>query len=419
MTKGKIIALIIAGVMLLYSICAIALYFVITYFAPEKDVEMTVNTGTLVNVTNENEKWIINVEYYSNHNNTGYEMLEVKFNYYMSETELNSDNPAIYSKGIQIIGNEEGSIKFNSKSYVKYDNFWNRLFGINGKIHREYSTKNSTFYYDTQNGFNFNSIEKLNSNDTFKISIGSDESAGNYLMKFLGESKLPVKDKVYETNVIESDIYETYNIDYFLCKMLAVCRQNSVGYGADGYSPLDLGNIFTYKKMVNNSYPEEWLTSEKLLNDKLIKNFTNYFTIRIRTHENGVTKASDSMFGMVQGKQDFEILSGALANNYFHGEQVITLTEKDFEYVYQDYQSYLIKFKKEIVDKIKNESQNSKVRIVLNNNVLLDNGIKLCTNTNFGTVFKDELYYSIASKIDKIIVQSTNNGNTSSREALI
>lgn len=418
MSKGKLTALIVAGVMLLYSICAIGLYLVITYFAPQKNVEITVNAGQLANVTDEDEKWIINVEYYSNHSNNGVEMLDVKFNYYMSDEELKSDDPSVYSKGIQIVGDKEGSIQFESKLTNE------KLYWLNiiqkSYAYKTYSIQQKTYYYDTQNGISYKSIDALDSKKMFQISIGENETAENYLMKFLGLSNDLVKeqDNFYNFNNFWTDynIYENYDINHFLFKILGVCRSNSVGYGADGYSTVDLSNIFAYQKMSNGAYTGEWLTSERMMNDKIVKDFNNYFTIRIKTHENGATKASDSMFGMIEGKQDYEALAGSLADNYFHGEQTITLTEKDFDYLYVGYKKYLIMFKRETVDYIKKNVENNKVNIILNLNQLENSGVYFDYVTN-GIIYKDKLYYSVENKIGNVYLQRINvNGSISTTE---
>ena len=254
----------------------------------------------------------------------------------------------------------------------------------------------------------------------FQISIGENETAENYLMKFLGLSNDLVKeqDNFYNFNNFWTDynIYENYDINHFLFKILGVCRSNSVGYGADGYSTVDLSNIFAYQKMSNGAYTGEWLTSERMMNDKIVKDFNNYFTIRIKTHENGATKASDSMFGMIEGKQDYEALAGSLADNYFHGEQTITLTEKDFDYLYVGYKKYLIMFKRETVDYIKKNVENNKVNIILNLNQLENSGVYFDYVTN-GIIYKDKLYYSVENKIGNVYLQRINvNGSISTTE---
>ena len=417
MSKTKITALIIAGIMLLYSLCAISLYLVITYFAPQKITEITVNAGALENVTDENEKWIINVEYYSNHANNGVEMLEVKFNYYMSDEELKSDNPAVYSKGVQIVGDKENSIQFDSVCNYSQVNFW----GIIGKsyTYNTYFSKYATYCYDTQNGISFASVQKLDSNNMFQISIGENNTAENYLMKFLGKSN--IKTDIYKFDIIGGsyDVYEYCDINYFMYKMLGVCRSNDVGYGADGKSTIDLGEIFAYKKMTNGAYGGEWLTNNSFMNDKLIQHFTNYFTIRIKTHENGATKASDSMFGMIEGKQEYEALGGAISDNYFHGEQTLTLTENDFDFLYTGYKKYLIVFKEETVEYIKTNAKNCRVNIVLNEAICNENGIYF-DNSKTAIVFKNELYYSIANKIGKVYLERIlSNGSISMLEVTI
>lgn len=397
--KGiRITAILIAALLMLFSIGSIVMYFVIVHFAPEKDVSITVNTGQLANVTDEDENFIIYVEYWSNHNNTGYEALEVKLNYYMSDQEMRAENPAIYSKGVQIIGSEEGSIQFNSVNV----NFTSGLFNTETKNYHTFKTDGKTYYYDSQNGFSFKSINKIDENCKFEISIGSNENAENYLMKLLGKDGQVLQHSTF-LGAWHSYTYNDYDLNYLLAALLGACKTNNIGYGADGKAPLELSNIFTYKKMENGSYTGDWLKSDELVGGKLKENFTNYFTVRIKTHENGITKAEDSMFGMVEGKQDFEVLSGALQNDYFHNEQVITLTEADFDYYGTNYCSLI--FRDEVVNNILNNYSNRRVDIIINDKVLRDNGILV--DTNYSGFFKNDAFDRIKPYIDTVTIKHT------------
>lgn len=375
--KAKIISACIAIPLVLFLTMSIAFYLLITFVAPTKYLDWTVNVTELKNVEDDNNR-VIYVEYFSNKKGNGVELLDIKINGYIDADQINKENAVTYAKGIQFVGSDYMSIDFKEYERFKYDPFA-VLFGKQQTTYYYVLPNVKSYCYDTQNGISVASAEDLNSNSMFKVSVGSDL----YLMKLLGEDA-----KAGEiTNAFWMSNMSTYDYDEYMFSsiLLDICRTNSIGLDSSGLFTKSLGDVFAYKKYQDEMFGGDWLTSYDLKDDNIIVDFTNNVTIQITTHSDGARKAKDSMFGIIEDKNDFEFIQEGIANDYFNGEQVIILNEYNFDYINIVGNKYTLIFSNKTIQYLK-DNEDKKINIVVDLDVLIKNNI---TFKNFDSSIKN------------------------------
>lgn len=323
--KAKKILTIILIPILILCMVSIAFYVVIASF-----FKKTINTVVEVGAIRDTYVWEVN--YWSNENNNGVELLDIRINGFLDENQIDAENPILYSKGIQIVGEGQNSIKINGTDVATAGTvgnyvgtvlfwFWGIFSGYDYNI--QYNPNYKAYYYDSQNNVSFSSIEKLNSDTYFKIPITVDGQEELFLMKLLGQSKEPTRT---EGSVYERRYYENYNINYLCSKILDISRSNSVNDDATGPLLVDFGNCFTYRKYSDTA--GSWITETNT--DLYNTIYENFCTIDLTVHEDGANKAEDSMFGMIANSADYENVSEDYVDNFFVGHQVIDFTESNF-----------------------------------------------------------------------------------------
>lgn len=356
---AKRITIISTVLLCLLSILSITFYAIITFLLPEKITDDTVYSNALKNVTDENEQFVLNVNYYTNENNNGVKLFEVKINNYIDTDTATTDNPVVYSKGVQFVGDVDCS--FTSPKFTSYGVLSSTFLSW-----YEVKSKNATCYYDTQNNVSARSTVKLDDDSQFRISIGDDV----YLMAFYGTDTYKTVNYPFWTKIYQ----EKYDLSYLIGSLYNIA--DSVDFGS-GQITQDFGKLFKFKKFENGAYGGEWLSSETVMNGKLQKNFYDYFTINLHKYKDGATKASDSLFKIINYNANFEIVDKSKADDYFNGSQIIVLIEKNFVFTLVD--SSAKKYKLELSENTKkylDEHPNNAVSVALDTEKLSALGIE-------------------------------------------
>ena len=322
MNKLKATLISIISILMIISCLSIALYF---YLQPIESIK-TYSVGT-----DKSGNPYIYVEYWSNKENNGVELLDIKLSNYATVDDFSKNEPVMYSKGIQFVGNDFGSINFDyiSNSSITnpfYITFIAFPFGATNNIVSYYVPNVNTYYYDSQNGVSFKSFEELDENYRFKISINDDGVDTLYWMKFFGDYETQPSDSAW--NYVRK-YYEHIDLMNFASKCLDACRSNSERADANGNLTVNVGSMFDFAKYSSISSEVAW---ESELSTEKIKNILDdYAYINMKIHADGAKKASDSMFGIIADTSDFEYHNPDIADNYLIGKQVIELTEKHFD----------------------------------------------------------------------------------------
>ncbi len=347
MPVAKKISIILASILAVIMLGICAWWIVIYFTAPQKVVSSTYNVGKITTADGSTTKNIIEVKYMSNKKKNGYEMLDIRYNYYHDE-----EKNEIYSQGLQYVGNNIYSkLAFeymvdpnqdpphNPAKVTRgwpfedhYYDYWGTytLSSDAGKIYNYASTDD---YVTT-----FNSANPLSVNSRFKVEIGKDL----YEIAFKGYNTPKGNDFTRVTtkpagdflNVItfNDDYYTYYSYDYFA--MIIYNALQTGQYGMDRDYVMELPDLFDYYKCIDAEgavYEEQPAGTDTAA--KLVKEIRNYYDIKITISEDGAQSSQDSLFGAIHGNRNYNANPDRATDDYFSGRSIIDCTFNNFDYV--------------------------------------------------------------------------------------
>ena len=241
----------------------------------------------------------IEANYYSNRNGKGYEVIELLFNCYSGISKQ-----AIYSRGFQLVINEEGSKLYQ---YNRYD-------GVNFETGHEYEWGdkmiidiNGTTYAVALDGTYSVTHKTFNLWKATWHTISGIFTGWNYT-----ENAYNIETKTYQ-----------YTFEDLLIKVGQILKSSSNGTGDSVISLVDLGDfLHIYEIDENGQVSGEPIGNRTLTN--------SYFTMQTHYDNRGMVWAKQSMFESVAGDSGFNISGIADNVDYWKVTSEIKLTEKDF-----------------------------------------------------------------------------------------
>ncbi len=355
------------------------------------DIENIVKAGDLTEeeINQYEDRYFLNVSYYSNNKKNGIELQELRLDYFTDYT-LTSDR--YRSSGMQYVGNYQGT-PFNtydgSKS-VRISNPFKRdnhvYYGRDDESvnkANEY-VDNAFTYYDSANGISFNGVTNSNGSIATEFKRSTD-----FIVKIGGRAFSVSLDKYYDQDIGNvrnllgigwkvgdkfNRYYYTYGSLFQTC-MQAV-RTNSAGYG-DYYITVDLSNFFSIK--------EYDMDSGKFKVDNVTDVIKTYSVLKFHYDENGCVNANQSMFKQIHGDKTYG-LEEEIDTTYWQERVNYTLSAQTkyygkevFEYRYSDiYNGYFVSLSMDVKELFA-EMPRTKVCVEfdLNSQILIDKNINI------------------------------------------
>ena len=407
MNKTKIVGII--ATVLIIAVCfgVVFWYAYIATFGKEKFVTNTFYVGEL-ETTSGDRKNIIEVNYYMNQNNDGYELFEIKLNGFTDGEENN-----FYSQGIQYVGNSiQDKIKWytiddyitdlskvtstseiDKLSKIAEDmNFVSENFWETGVWfwHRTLDAvyMSPTVLSDSVSRYNYQQLNNedvtgssnpLNDDSYIVANFGGNEDpiyiqlkGANYVSKndFANHQEF-LEDKNAVVHAGDDNIYDYYNIDY-----ISYCLYEQIQAlpaGTNGTYVFEFGDLFNYYAS------EDDMTSGVQLNQsdslKVEQNMRSYYSISVTISANGAKNAKDSIFGVLHGSPTHSIdNSSGSSGDYFVGKQHITVDVFDFDFVKVVDNDYALKLNKNFLDLYLSKSDLIVLSIYIDENVLSELG---------------------------------------------
>lgn len=357
METGKKIINIIIIILTVLALVVIGLYAYFMLFV--KNTQKTVGINyigdqapvDILEIKSQQELTAAEIEYYENRylfhanvldnaNKNGEELYEIQLNYF---TDYKLEHNACRSTGMQMLGS------------------YNLVIG-NGSTLKEINEHvNSSFtYYDTSDMINYNGgniATQLNRNTRLIIKIDNKP----YQIQLTGTETETVG------WLIKSNITYYYYWAAVFGDIMNAVKTNSRGYG-DYYITINLSKYFTVY-----AFDE---AKGKFIEDNITDQIFNYSVLKFHYEANGVTKASQSLFGQINCNSKYGA-NEEISTEYWQERVVYTLTEKDLEYrtseTYNGEVAYLSSTTKEILSKMPRAEIN--VNIDVNSSYFKDNNI--------------------------------------------
>lgn len=275
---------------------------------------------TVVDPQTGEKRPVIEANYYSNNNGTGYEVIELLFNCYSGISKQ-----AIYSRGFQLVYDKNGNVVINDDVENTYD--------VNGNI----VYNNHIFQYNKYGNVSFETGHDYSWGDPMIIDIDGKTFAvkldGKQTISYKKYSFLKSVGHLFtglftgydfSTKAFNFGSYEqNYTFKDLLLKVGEIIKSSSNGTGDSVIPLIDLGDfLHIYEIDDNGQISAEPLGVHTLQN--------SYFTVSTHYDNRGMVWAKQSIFESVAGDSQFNI-SGITADiDYWQARNQVIITEKDF-----------------------------------------------------------------------------------------
>lgn len=411
MTKIKKVCIVLFSILTVVCLGVDGWWLGVMNFAPDKITNTTIyaqdlqkSDGTKTN--------IFEVNYYSNANQNGYEMFELKVNYL---TDSTADN--IYSQGLQYIaGNKESGIKWQVGNYANikeyddfpnvkaYDEFFSHIIepdNKNGEYTLSSESTNAfatftnlayfqrasvnastqTFAYSSSDDFATSSMLAPNPiDDGTKLLIQVKDEEGNYTPFGLGFRGTRTKSELENAkeqslfsfglgeigqsflwwNWGTATVFPYYDINYVAFSLYNAVK--SMPAGTNQFDIVEFGDWFDYYTVKDNELTDVRLPEDE--SGKVKQNFTSYYGIKINVNADGAQRATrDSMFKIIKGSSSFNIDTSSTDDSYFYGRAVVKATVYDLDFVLVVDNKYAVKLN--YVFTLKYKLYKDEIRIVI------------------------------------------------------
>ena len=299
--------------------------------------------------TKEGQKDIISIEINENNNNNGIPVYDMRINSYAdhegngligfgiqcvgdwkiinkSDYEVFSSSPLVAMN----IAKEGNQMKIRKEEIEQYKSQYANMFEVNETI-----AFGDFYFYKTGNDgkvYSMTGVENMNKDMLIDID-------GAYY-------RLSLKSYEYESltdnawSILIGDISETKTSSYTWFEIFDLAMKSAKYTNVeDKYSkfalPLqDLSDFVTLQYQDKDTqYKELPKTTEN----------RNYFTLQVEFDNNGATKSSDSIFGMIYGSGNYDYYADTTVNDYWNAYSELTITESNINFVYNaDLEAYYV-----------------------------------------------------------------------------
>lgn len=312
-------------------------------YAPNKVIYNTHNVGVLTDFKGENQKTFIEAKYYSNYNQNGLKMLDIKFNEYSDETRK-----TFYSQGLQFVADTSTDdlnwnfewIEMSRPQPFKNNVWWGSYQSLkNGTVHMYASADD----YQTT----LSDSQALDYNSDFKIELQNEDGTSDlYLMEFKGtNTKVSEAYKVAsaDSQVTKLNGY-SYSDPYLLSKLIYEQIQ-SLDNGISKTTVFKFNDMFNFKYYDNGAYVSENERETRKIDVRV----NDYYVIKIEVSADGARQASDSLFNNIKGSANFKISDDYDGSDYYFGRSTITCSNDNFDMVIVGENKVALKLKEEFL----------------------------------------------------------------------
>lgn len=373
---------VLIGIVIFLAIAFIAVdiwWIFVQIYGDDKTVFDTMKAGQIELIDGSEKKYIFEVNYFSNDNNNGLEMFEIKINYFMDE-----DRESFYSQGLQFVGNtKDSTLKFvyNSDEDSEVETkFWSRSrwFGSynslsDGTVHNYASSDD----YQTTMGkftpFGVDSSFRITLTEEIETDEGVTKRDDLYLLKFQG-TDTAVEDayKHATTKVMwyTGDFY-SYNDIYLMSKELYESAK-TMKRGTSHATVVEFLNFFNFSKFDGSTYVE----MNKADTNKVKAEIASYFVIKFNISADGARQASDSVFNNVKGSPTFNLTGDYTSDDYFIGKTIMNVNNKMFDKVEVEKGYVALKLKPEYIEYFSQYKDEICLAITIDKDKLNDEGLE-------------------------------------------
>ncbi len=364
MSNGKVMSTVqkifagILGIISLFCLGICSWYVYIVFFAPQKIVSNTYEVGMQTSAKGD-EKYFMELKYFTNKNNNGLECFEIKYNYLLDENKS-----AFYSQGLQFVTNTTED-KLGFEYAVEPNQAKGEKFGDKGgwydnedyyRFRGSYQLKSNATTYNYMSGDDYNtsllSTNPISVESCFRVQLGDDI----FLMKFKGKNtemndvNLAYKEAgdYHFYVVFGSQDYNFYYVqsDPFSFSYMLYNSLQSAELGTNRSAVFEFGDWFDYYKYENGVYQDTAFQNMDLVKTEM----ASYYAIKIEVVADGIQNSHESLFNRVHGSATYKMNGGYEDGSYFAGQNILTITQNDFDLVEVIEGTYALKLSNQFLE---------------------------------------------------------------------
>ena len=270
---------------------------------------------TVYDPVTDKELPVLEANYYSNKNHTGYEVVEFKINCYSGVSKQ-----GVYARGFQLVWDKDGNLvqcidpATEEKSNLwYYDSYANQSF----ETGHQYGWGDK-MYIDIDGKTYAMAMDGKYQTSTTNFSLS--KSAGNFFKAVFTDWGMFSESTNWNTTT-----YYDHNYTYedLLLKIRQIIKSCSNGTGDGVISLIDLGDILHIYELDDNGNPYNEPTGDKGL-------INSYFTMSTHYDNRGMSWAKQSMFGSVAGDDQFNITGLLESVDYWKAVTTFKINEQNF-----------------------------------------------------------------------------------------
>ena len=323
------------------------------------------------------DRYFLEVNYYSNDKNNGIQLQELKMNYFTSYKLTSSD---YRSTGMQYLGDYKGlpldTWDGNSEVSVVKIGSNDRYYGTDEtsvNIANNYVDK-SFNYYDYTQGVSWNGVTDENGSIATELKRTTE-----FIVKIDNRAFAITLNKYFDKDVgdvrnifgIGWKVGEKYNRYYYTYgSLFQSCMQavktNSAGYG-DYYITVDLSSLFSIKEFDTET--------GKYKADNVTDIIKTYSVLKFHYDENGARSSQQSIFGIIDNNSKYDLTQDKVDTTYWQERMTYNLNAQSklnakeiFTYRYSEvYDGYFVSLSMD-AKKVFADMPRTKVNITLDVN---------------------------------------------------
>lgn len=273
------------------------------------------------------DRYFLEVNYYSNDKNNGIQLQELKMNYFTSYKLTSSD---YRSTGMQYLGDYKGlpldTWDGNSEVSVVKIGSNDRYYGTDEtsvNIANNYVDK-SFNYYDYTQGVSWNGVTDENGSIATELKRTTE-----FIVKIDNRAFAITLNKYFDKDVgdvrnifgIGWKVGEKYNRYYYTYgSLFQSCMQavktNSAGYG-DYYITVDLSSLFSIKEFDTET--------GKYKADNVTDIIKTYSVLKFHYDENGARSSQQSIFGIIDNNSKYDLTQDKVDTTYWQERMTYNL----------------------------------------------------------------------------------------------
>lgn len=265
-----------------------------------------VDNSTIIEDSDEEKTYIIEANYFSNSDNSGMEVQELKFNYY-TDYEFNE----LYSTGMQYIGDFSDNFDYSADF-----GFWGGYTSMNNYLDiidtLQYMYEDDFIFYESYEDASWEAMSKLDYDTMLIINIGGepyglvlDKTVTYDVSSWLGSD-------TYEINLTYFDLFET---------VFNSIASFSKSYGEYAV-PFKLSDFFTVYSFNDGKF--DTIASTDITDI--------YIEVEFNYYEYGLVGSTQSLFEIVDCNSQYG--EENIVDDYWNVENKYTFTTDNFSYRY-------------------------------------------------------------------------------------